>query len=96
MNTELIKYLITNFGFSTVILGIWYYCHKTWSHQITKLIDTQAENNKETFQLLKDMIDVNILQVGKLDKITELIHSNRWCPYLSKLSGRVKKGEEND
>lgn len=78
------KYLITNFGFSAVILGIWYYCHKTWTKQLNTLIESQAKSNDNTFQLLKDMIEVNILQVGKLDRLEELIHSNRWCPYIAK------------
>ena len=85
---ELMKYLVTNLGFSAVILVIWYFSFK----QLIKLVDSQTENNNRMFQLLKDMIDVNILQVGKLDKIEELIHSNRWCPYLKK----IMKGVEDD
>lgn len=93
METDLIKYLVTNFGFSTVILAIWYFCHKEWSKQLNSLIETHTKNNENTFMVLKDMIEVNLMQSTELSTIKELIKSNRWCPYISNLTKGGKLDE---
>lgn len=83
---------------STLILFvIWFLYHKSSTDQLNKIIDLQLNREKENFNLLKDMIDSNLLQNEKLEQIKSLITSNQWCPmYRKYLQEGVFKNESDD
>ena len=45
-----------------------------------KLIEMQSNREDKNFNLLKDMVNNNILQNEKLQQIQNSINSNNWCP----------------
>lgn len=69
-------------GFPALIFAIWYFYHKSSVKQFNEIIEQQKENSKSTFELLKDMIQTNILQTSLLQDIQAKITNNQWCPFV--------------
>lgn len=78
------------YGASALIFAIWYVYHKATAGQLNKIIDNNVLTQNKNFELLKDMIDTNILHNALLQRIESLILNNQWCPYARKF---LKKGE---
>lgn len=84
---------LQQYGVAALLFIVFYMYHKAVTEQQNKVIDRQAEREKENFNLLKEMISINYIQNGLLEKIHSEIINNQWCPYVKKF---ISKGEINE
>lgn len=80
------------YGPSALFFAVWYLDRKATNEQWSKIIDQMVKSQAENFELLKDMIQTNILQTALLQRIESLIVNNQWCPYIKRF---LEKGEVN-
>lgn len=93
MPTELIE-VFKVLGAGGVAFACFYLIHKSSSNQLNEIIKNQAEQSKDMFKVLTQMIEQNNLQLGYLQEIKTLVSANLWCPYVRKTAGF--KEDEND
>ncbi len=74
--------MVEQIGFPALIFAIWYFYHKSSVAQFNEIISQQNEASKAHFELLKDMIQTNILQTSLLQDIQAKITNNQWCPFV--------------
>lgn len=92
MNAELINYLV-QLGIGGVAFACFYLIHKSSTNQLDTIINNQKEQQDKMFDILKQMIEQNNLQLAYLQEIKTLASTNIWCPIVRKQCG-FDKGEK--
>lgn len=79
-------------GTGGIVFIIFYLYHQSTTKQMNEIIT-------KTFDLLKEMIEQNTLQLNYLQKIDTKVSSNLWCPLIREKTGHhiphLQQHEEN-
>lgn len=86
MPTEIIE-VFKILGAGGVAFACFYLFHKSTTTQFNQIIENQAEQTKQMFSILTQMIEQNNLQLGYLQEIKTLVSANLWCPYIRETAG---------
>lgn len=76
-------------GGGGLLFLIFYIYHKSTTEQFNVII-------RQTFELLKTMIEQNTAQLAYLQEINTKVSNNIWCPLVRKSTGHHKIKEEQD
>lgn len=76
--------LIKEFGTGALMFGCFYLILQLTAKNLEALINQQKDFINKTFEMLKDMINCNILNTALLQEIKDKIETNSWCPYARK------------
>ncbi len=93
MPSELIDFLV-QLGIGGIAFACFYLIHKSSTTQIDSIIQNQKEQQKEMFDILKQMIEQNNLQLAYLQEIKTLVNANLWCPYVKEHSGILERNKQ--
>ena len=81
-------------GTTALMFICFYLILKITEKNLEALINQQKDFIAHTFNMLKDMIQVNLLNTSLLQEIKDKINTNQWCPYARKLMNN-KEGEQH-
>lgn len=78
-------FLTSNFlkecGTSALMFGCFYLILQLTAKNLEALITQQKDFINKTFDMLKSMIECNLLNTSLLQEIKDKIETNTWCPY---------------
>ena len=92
MSEEFINFLV-QLGVSGIAFACFFLIHKSSTTQIDLIIQNQKEQQKEMFEILKQMIEQNNLQLAYLQEIKTLVNANLWCPYVKEHAGILERSK---
>lgn len=95
--TELLSTpLLKELGTTALMFICFYLILKITEKNLEALINQQKDFILHTFEMLKEMIQVNLLNSSLLQEIKDKINTNQWCPYARKLMNNNKENKPNE
>lgn len=90
LNSNLIK----EFGTAALMFGCFYLILQLTAKNLEALINQQKDFINKTFEMLKSMIECNLMNTSLLQEIKDKIETNSWCPYSRKLLNHRENDNE--
>jgi len=80
LNSNLVK----EFGTAALMFGCFYLILQLTAKNLEQLINQQKDFINKTFEMLKSMIECNLMNTSLLQEIKDKIETNSWCPLARK------------
>lgn len=92
LNSNLLK----EFGTAALMFGCFYLILQLTAKNLEALINQQKDFINKTFEMLKSMIECNLLNTSLLQEIKDKIVANEWCPYAREFHKKYKNTEREE
>lgn len=93
MPEEFINFFM-QLGVSGIAFACFYLIHKSSTSQFDAVFQNQREQQDKMFEILKQMIEQNNLQLAYLQEIKTLVNANLWCPYVKEYTGVLERNKQ--